>query len=211
VHGERGAHARLGDDRRDRRAQEPDVQAVDQHQPEHHVEGVRRDKDHQRRAHVGHPAQVALAGQRDQREWQAGRGDPQVVHGQLLGASLRAHQRDQGAGRGRQHQGEGHADAGGQPQRLRRQRPGTRRLSRARQPRHLGGRAIGQKVEQREAAREQGARDRERGELGRTQVPDHRRVGEEIEGLGRESAERRHRQADDLPVVCGAELHSRTK
>ena len=46
--------------------------------------------------------------------------------------------------------------------------------------------------------------DPERGELRAAEVADDRRVDEDVERLGRERAERRHREPEDLAVVLGA-------
>ena len=48
-------------------------------------------------------------------------------------------------------------------------------------------------------------RDAERRELRAAEVPDDRRVDEEVERLGRERAQRREREPDDLAVVLRPE------
>jgi hypothetical protein len=49
---ERRAHPQLRRDRSRRRAVEAEAEAVDEQELQHHVRGVRRDDDHQRRAQV---------------------------------------------------------------------------------------------------------------------------------------------------------------
>ena len=46
---------------------------------------------------------------------------------------------------------------------------------------------------------------------GQGRVADHRGVGEQVERLGRQRPERRQREAEDLPVVGGAQSQSSTK
>jgi hypothetical protein len=66
------------------------------------------------------------------------------------------------------------------------------------------GRGVGEEVAQRDDGGEQRGGERERRELGRPDVPDDRGVGEQVQRLGRQRAERRQREAQDLTVVWGA-------
>jgi hypothetical protein len=75
----------------------------------------------------------------------------------------------------------------------------------AQQPAHRRGRAVGQEHEHRVEAEQQARRDGQAGELGRAQVPDDGGVGEDVDRLGDQRAERRHRQPGDLPVVAAVE------
>jgi len=72
------------------------------------------------------------------------------------------------------------------------------------QPRDVRGRAVGQEVEDREGGGEDRRGDRQRRELRRAEVPDDRRVDEQVQRLGRERAERRQGEPQDLAVVGGA-------
>jgi len=71
--------------------------------------------------------------------------------------------------------------------------------------RHLRRRAVGEEVEERERPGEQRGGDGEPGQLVRAEVADHRGVDEQVERLGRERAERRQHEAEDLAVVRGAQ------
>ena len=75
---ERDAHPGLRDRGAGRRARDAPVEAVDEEQLEHDVHDVRDDDDLERPAQVGDAAEVALAGERDERRWQSERGDPEV-------------------------------------------------------------------------------------------------------------------------------------
>ena len=68
------------------------------------------------------------------------------------------------------------------------------------QPRHLRRGPVGEEVEDRERRAQHRGGDRERGELGRPEVPDDRRVDEHVERLGRERPERGERQGKDFAV-----------
>ena len=78
---EREAHAELCDQRPDRRARESQVRAVDEHELQDHVRGVRDHEDPQRRAQVAQPAQASLARQREQLRGQAEGDDVQIQLG----------------------------------------------------------------------------------------------------------------------------------
>jgi hypothetical protein len=68
-------------------------------------------------------------------------------------------------------------------------------------PAHLGGRAVGEEVEEGERAGEQRRGDGQRGQRRRAEVPDDRRVDEDVERLRRQRAERGQREPQDLAVV----------
>ena len=198
---ERRAHAELRDDGPGRRAVEAPVQAVDEPQLEHEVDDLRGDDDEQRRAQVVDPAQVALAGQRDERRDEAERADAQVAGGELGGLALAAEQRDERVGQHEAGERERDPDRGGQPQRLRGQLAGAGGVARAVQARDLGRRPVREKEAQRDERREHRGGDRERRELDRPEVPDDRRVDEQVQRLGRERAERGDRKTADLAIV----------
>ena len=65
---------------------------------------------------------------------------------------------------------------------------------------HDRGRAVGQEVEDAERRGEHRAGDTEPAELMRAEVPDDRGVGEDVQRLGDQRAERRHRKPQDLPI-----------
>ena len=68
-------------------------------------------------------------------------------------------------------------------------------------PRHLRRRPVGEEVEDREAADQDRAGQGQRRELDRAEMTDDRGVDEHLERLGRERAERGHREVEDLAVV----------
>ena len=102
------------------------------------------------------------------------------------------------------------ADARGQPQGLGGDPSGRGALARAVEARDLGGRPVGEEVEDRERAGEQRPGQGQRGELRRAQVPDDRRVHQDVQRLGRQRAQRGQRDAQDLAVVRGAAGHGRS-
>ena len=117
---ERGAHPELRDDGAQRRAVQAPAEAVDEQQLEHDVDDVGDDDDAQRRAQVADAAQVALAGERDQRARQAERADAQVAGGEVGDLAVAADQRHQRRGEAATHaRVSTSADAERQPQRLR--------------------------------------------------------------------------------------------
>jgi hypothetical protein len=72
------------------------------------------------------------------------------------------------------------------------------------QARHVRGRRVGEEVAQRHDRREHDRCERERRELRRAEVADDCGVGEQVQRLGRERAERRQGEQQDLAVVRGA-------
>jgi len=69
------------------------------------------------------------------------------------------------------------------------------------QARHVGGGRVRQEVAQRDDGRQQRSGQRQRGELRGAEMSDDRRVGEQVERLGGERAERRQREAQNFAVV----------
>jgi hypothetical protein len=80
-------------------------------------------------------------------------------------------------------------------------------LRRTRQARDLGGGAVREEVEERECADDQRAGDRQGSQLLGTEVPDHRRVDEQVERLGGQRAEGGQGELEYLLVVGRAEAH----
>ncbi len=99
------------------------------------------------------------------------------------------------------------ADPERHPERLRREARGLLVPARARRARDDRRRPVREEVEDRERAREHRSREAERGDLRPAEVADDRRVGEDVERLRRERAERRQREPDDLAVVGRTKAH----
>ena len=201
---ERRAHPGLGDHGAPRRARQAPAEAVDEDDLEDHVGEVGRHHDPQRRAQVRRAAQVALAGERDQREREAQRADPQERGRVRADLAAAAEQRDRRRRQPDRQRDDDRADRQGHPQRLGGHRPGALRLTRPVQPRHLRRHPVGQEVAQRRQRAEQRTGQRERRELRRAEVPDDRRVDQDVERLRGERAERGDGQPEDLAVVGGA-------
>src|SRR4051794_21087763 len=66
-------------------------------------------------------------------------------------------------------------------------------------------RPVGQEVAQRDERRKDRRSQRQRGQLDRPQVPDDRRVDQQVERLCGQRSERREGQPEDLAVVPGTE------
>jgi hypothetical protein len=75
------------------------------------------------------------------------------------------------------------------------------------QSRDLRGRPVGEEVAQRDDRAEDAPGQGERRELRRAEVADDRRVGQEVERLGGQRAQRGDREPQDLAVDGGAALH----
>ena len=152
--------------------------------------------------------QVPLPAEREERERKPERRDPHVRDGVVGRVAVAAHQLDD-LRRERDHtRGDREAEAERQPERLRTEAVGNRRLPRSRGAPDLRRRPVLEEVEDAEEAAEDDGRDPERRELGPAEVTDDRRVDEEIEGLGGQCAERRHRELQDLAVVLAAKTQA---
>jgi hypothetical protein len=71
-------------------------------------------------------------------------------------------------------------------------------------PRDVRGRRVGQEVAQRDDGRQQRRGQRERRQLLGPEVPDDGGVDEQVQRLGRQRAQRREGEPQDLAVVGGA-------
>jgi hypothetical protein len=96
------------------------------------------------------------------------------------------------------------ADREREPERLRGELPGVGLAPGAVEARDVGSRRVGQEVAQGDDGRQQRRRQGERRELRCAQVSDDRGVGEQVERLGGERAERREGEPENLAVVRGA-------
>src|SRR5581483_3968123 len=99
------------------------------------------------------------------------------------------------------------ADPERRPERLRREPRRALLLSGAGRPGQDRGRSVGEEVEDRECAGEHRPGETERRDLRPAEVPDDRRVCEDVQRLGCERAERRQCKAADLAVVGRAKTH----
>jgi catechol 2,3-dioxygenase-like lactoylglutathione lyase family enzyme len=76
----------------------------------------------------------------------------------------------------------------------------TRFVAGAEVTRHDRGGAVGQEVEDTEGGGEHCTGDPEPAELMRTEMPDDRRIGEDVQGFGDQRAECRHCEPQNLPI-----------
>ena len=196
----RRPHRRLRDHRAPRRSLDAEIEAVDEHHLEDHVDDVARDHDHERRAQVGDAAKEALAADREERGRNAERHDPQVGDGVVRRRPLGPEEVDDRLCEQRDGDREGAAEGEREPEAL---RPEPRRgqvLARSGRSRHLGRRPVLEEVEHREHG-EHGRREAERRELGAAEMADDGGVDEDVERLSGERPESRDREAQDLAVV----------
>ena len=178
----------------DRGAGDAHVEPVDQERRRGRAGGVRAQQVHERPAHLLDAAHPALAGQRDEDERCAERGDAQPLHGGVLRSLVVA--RDEPAGRlGDELEGEGEHDAEqhGDPRGLHADADRIVAPARAEQPRRARRRPVGQEVAEPGDVREQRAADRDAGELLRAEVADDRGVDQHVQRLRGERAQRRQR------------------
>src|SRR4051794_27184196 len=73
--------------------------------------------------------------------------------------------------------------------------------------RHGRSRPVGEEVEDRECTGEDRAREAECGDLRPAEMPDDRRVDEDVERLRGQRSERRQCEPQDLAIVRGAKSH----
>jgi hypothetical protein len=198
--GEQRGGSHLGGHGPPRRAEQAEVQAVDQEQFESDVQYVGGDRDPQRGPGVGEPDQVAVPGVGEVQEGHARGGNAQVRHRAGQDDLVRAEQvreprrrdeqddRDGGpGGRGDQVGGSG----------------GTARLlggpGRG-QAGHRRGRRRGQEDRQPGGQVQRGGRDGQRVEGSPAQMADDRRVGQAVRGLGRDRPEGGQGEGRDAAV-----------
>ena len=86
------------------------MEAVDEEHLEHEVEDVRRDDDLERPAEVRNTTQVALAGERNERSRQSGRGDPEVDEREVTRSAVAAESPEERRGNDLGPDEERHAD-----------------------------------------------------------------------------------------------------
>src|SRR3954451_3277679 len=183
------------------------MEDVDEDELEDEIEQVRGDDDLERPAQIRDAAQIALAREGDERRRQAHRRDPEVGEREVAGPAVAAEAREERLGDDLAADEQNEPDAEGGPERLRGDPGGFVLSARPRCACHDRRRPIREKVEDREGPREHGAGQPERCDLRPTEVTDDRRVGEDVERLRRERAERRQRQTDDLAIVGGTKTH----
>ena len=200
-------HPGLRDRRSGRRAGDSPVEDVDEEHLEHEVGDVRDDDDLERPAQVRDAAEVALAGEGDQRGRQAERCDPEVEERQVAGVAVAAEAREERLGHDLADDEQSGPDPERRPERLRREPCGLVLPARARRARDDRRRPVREEVEDRECAREDGAGEAERRDLRPAEMTDDRGVGEDVQRLGRQRAERRQREPDDLAIVRGTKTH----
>jgi hypothetical protein len=151
-----------------------------------------------RTAELLHPAQPAVAGQRDQQQRGAEAGDAQPV---LPGLGDLARPAGQHPGERTGEKLEEHEDdetqAERQPGGLHALGDGTGAVTGAGPAGRTRGRAVGEKVQQRGRPGQQPAADGEPAQGDGAEIPHDRCVDEQIERLGGENDERRKREGDD--------------
>ena len=108
-------------------------------------------------------------------------------------------------GRRLEHDEQHRPDRERRPQCLRRQPGGALLLARSRRACDHRRRPVREEVEDREGPREHGAGEPEGCDLRTAEMADDGRVGKDVERFGREGAERRERQPQDLAVVRRAQ------
>ena len=179
------------------------MEDVDEDDLENEIEQVRDDDDLQRPPQVRDAAQVALTRERDERRRQPDRTDSEVDEREVARLAVAAEAIEERHGDDLACYEQHEPDPERSPERLRRDLGGLVLSARARCARHDCRRPVGEEVEDREGAREHGARKAERRDLRPAEMADDCRVGEDVQRLGRERAERRQREADDLAIVWG--------
>ena len=195
----------LGDHGAPRRARRGPSRSRRRTALEDHVHRVRDDEDHQRRAQVADPAQVALPGGREhERTGAPSAAMRRYSDGAVRHLALAAHQRHERRASGTTQREQPTPMASASHSACDADERGLLLAPRAVQARDLRGRAVGEEVEDRERRREHGRGDRERRELRRPEVPDDRRVDEHVQRLGGQRAERRARRARRCAVVARA-------
>ncbi len=162
---ERDAHPELRDRGPPGRPLDPPLEAVHEDDLEDDVHGVCRHEDHERRAEVGDPAQVALTTKGEECGGEPHGGDAEVRDRVVGRLPLAAHERDERIRENRDERRDRDPEAEREPHRLGAEAPADLLLARPACARDLSGRAVLEEVEDREDAAEDGRGDSERREL----------------------------------------------
>ena len=104
--------------------------------------------------------------------------------------------------------GDREAEAERKPERLRAEAVRDLRLACSGRAADLRSRPVLEEVEDAEEAGQHRGSDPERRQLLPAEMTDDRRVDEEVQRLGRQRAERRHRELQDLAVVLAAKAQA---
>ena len=178
-----------------------EVEHVHEEQLDHEVDGVGEHRDDERGRGVLHAAQVAGAREREEQRRRAENADAQVGDRERRHGRRRAHhvddRRRERDAEHREQQAESDREPAPVDAALGRVLPvaGAELAGDAR------GRRVREEVEDAERGGEHRPRHREAGEGAGAEVPDDGGVGQQVERLGGQRAERGHGQAGDLPVV----------
>ena len=180
----------------------PQPKPYDEEQFEHEVHDVPRDQDHERCSEIGDSAEVALPAEREKRRRETDRRDPQVGDGVVGGTRPRRPcSETSGSASTATSTDTAMPKASDSQTACAPSRPGRLLLPGTAGARDLRRRPVLEEVEDREEPAEDRERDAESGELRPSEMADDRRVDEQIERLGSESAQRGEREPHDLAVV----------
>ena len=198
--GVQGGGGHLGGYGAPRRADQAEVQGVDQEQFESDVQKIGGDGDPERGPGVGEPDQVAVPGVGEVQEGQARGGNAQVGHGTSQDELVRAEQvREPGRG---DEQGGRDGGPGGRGDQVGGAGGAARLLGGPGrgQARYRRGRRGGQEDRQPGRHVQRGAGDGQRVERDAAQVADDGRVDEAVRGLGGDRPEGGQGESRDAPV-----------
>ena len=198
---ERDSHSRLRDRGSRGRAGNPPVEDVDEEELEDEIREVRDDDDLEWPPQVRDAAEVALARERDERGWKADRGDPEIRQRVVARGAVPTEPAEERPADDLAADEERESNPERRPEGLRRKASGVVFAASARRPRDNGGRPVREEVEDRERSREHRPRKAERRDLRPAEMADDRGVGKDVERLGRERAEGRQREPNNLAVV----------
>ena len=195
--------APLGHDRGRRRGADPEPQPVDEGDLEDEVEQGGADGHDERALGVLQAAQVAGAGEGQQRSGDAEEADAEVHEGVRLDRALGPEEADEGHGEHLAGDGEDDPEGHRQPHPLDGLVGGLAVVAGPDEAGHRRGGAVGEEDEDRVERGQHGVGDGQAGELRGAEVADDGGVGEDVERLGDERPEGGQGQADDLPVGGG--------
>ena len=190
----------LGDDGRERRCADPEVETEDQHDLDDEVEHGGSDRNIERPFGVLEAAEIADPGEGQQHCREAEERDPEIDLRIDGGFALSAHQLDQWVPAEVADAGDDNTDNEGKPQALHRLVSGLPVLAGAQQTGDRRGGAVGEEDENGEGDQQERRRQRKSGELRGAEVPDHGGVGEDVQRLGDQRAERGQGQGEDPPI-----------